>query len=260
MQTSILKPFICKKRASFPFFICKLLLLVFILFSPKALYTQTSNIPLDTQGNLKTNYPINLTFKAYKNNIFQFTVNFLVKPTTYKKQDVMSIYTKVNSQKIQEENICFLSPTTNELLYVFQTTKNGENKDNFKWEVDNTSVPANAYFYNLNNNKSINNTFTFQENAYTVQAWLYVLLHNRLNINSKFNFKLLVPTSSFWDMFCYVKNEETIIQNATTYQCYKIEIGLAGLLGVITPKTYFWVTKNFPHKIIKFKDSSYDYH
>lgn len=47
------------------------------------------------------------------------------------------------------------------------------------------------------------------------------------------------------------RGEERITVVAGTFDCYKMEMGIAGLLGYITPSNSFWLLKDDPHLIVK---------
>jgi hypothetical protein len=45
--------------------------------------------------------------------------------------------------------------------------------------------------------------------------------------------------------------EETIVPPAGKFECYVLEMGLAGVLGYVTPENRFWLLKAEPHLIVK---------
>jgi hypothetical protein len=45
--------------------------------------------------------------------------------------------------------------------------------------------------------------------------------------------------------------EEKITVPAGTFDCYVLEMGLAGILGYITPDNIFWLLKEYPHLLVK---------
>lgn len=48
-----------------------------------------------------------------------------------------------------------------------------------------------------------------------------------------------------------VKGKESLQQNGVSYESWKLQIGLNGLLGNFFPKSYYWYSVNPPHYLIR---------
>ena len=48
-----------------------------------------------------------------------------------------------------------------------------------------------------------------------------------------------------------VKGKETLTINGNSYECWKVQIGMKGVLGAIFPKSYFWYSVDSPHYLVR---------
>jgi hypothetical protein len=63
------------------------------------------------------------------------------------------------------------------------------------------------------------------------------------------------PVGSF-AMYVVETGQERVKVPAGDYDCYKLEMGIAGMIGVFAAKYkyYFWYTVNGPHILVKYED------
>jgi hypothetical protein len=198
-------------------------------------------------------------YDAYRQNKLNFSIEFIIKPTLYKNKEVIAVFSHLSGTQIEEENICFLDIDTKKLLYVHQTTNNKFDNLFFKWEIDNTVNPAISHYYELKSRELISEDFFFPVDGYTVQAWLFILLRTDVNMDSRWDFNLLVPRNTFYRMQGKVLDKEILEYNSKEIECYKVEVALAGLFGIFFPKSYFWITTSSPHELIKYQDNKFIY-
>lgn len=48
-----------------------------------------------------------------------------------------------------------------------------------------------------------------------------------------------------------VKGKETLKINNTNYECWKVQMGMKGVLGAVFPKSYFWFSTESPHYLVR---------
>ena len=48
-----------------------------------------------------------------------------------------------------------------------------------------------------------------------------------------------------------VKRKETIHINNKSYECWKVQIGMGGVMGAIFPKSYYWYSVESPHYLVR---------
>lgn len=67
---------------------------------------------------------------------------------------------------------------------------------------------------------------------------------------------ILVTAEHVVGVYAKIKAEQKITTPLGTFDCYFIETGVSGLKGkVVKTKFLFWVEKEYPHRVIKQKDS-----
>jgi len=137
---------------------------------------------------LKTKF----SFKAYKNNKYEYAIDYRIHPTTFKGSMMTGIFTKRYGIKIKEDNSCFLDKNL-KVQYIFQTSNDHYTNNHYSWEIDNTVIPATSTLVNLSTNDVSTEQFTFPESGYSFQALLFILQNISLNKQTPFFFKLLVP-------------------------------------------------------------------
>src|SRR6056297_752024 len=64
------------------------------------------------------------------------------------------------------------------------------------------------------------------------------------------------PSSDRFRLEMKVKGTEVLDINDSTYRCYKVQVGLDGVLGSLFPKSYFWYTVAPPHYLVRTESSS----
>jgi len=48
-----------------------------------------------------------------------------------------------------------------------------------------------------------------------------------------------------------IKGKETLNINGKSYDCWKVKVGMKGVLGAIFPKSYFWYSVDSPHYLVR---------
>lgn len=48
-----------------------------------------------------------------------------------------------------------------------------------------------------------------------------------------------------------VKGKESIQINKKNYECWKVQLGMKGVLGAVFPKSYFWFSTENPHYLVR---------
>ncbi len=48
-----------------------------------------------------------------------------------------------------------------------------------------------------------------------------------------------------------VKGKETLNLNGNSYECWKVQVGMKGVLGAVFPKSYFWYSIDSPHYLVR---------
>jgi len=48
-----------------------------------------------------------------------------------------------------------------------------------------------------------------------------------------------------------VKGKETLYLNGISYECWKVQVGMKGILGAVFPKSYFWYSFDSPHYLVR---------
>jgi hypothetical protein len=61
--------------------------------------------------------------------------------------------------------------------------------------------------------------------------------------------------SSDFKLDLKIKGKETLQIDDKTYECWKVQIGMGGIMGAIFPKSYYWYTINAPHFLIRSEGS-----
>ncbi|MFT5171782.1 MAG: hypothetical protein ACI9BD_001560, partial [Candidatus Marinamargulisbacteria bacterium] len=72
--------------------------------------------------------------------------------------------------------------------------------------------------------------------------------------NTQKDFNLLVPPYTFFDIYCKVVGNERIRYEEEWVDCYRIEIGLSGILGWFSPKNYLWISVRKPRLCLRAKN------
>ena len=48
-----------------------------------------------------------------------------------------------------------------------------------------------------------------------------------------------------------VKGRETLTINGNSYECWKVQVGMKGVLGAVFPKSFFWYSIDSPHYLVR---------
>ncbi|MCK5674091.1 MAG: hypothetical protein KAH95_11990, partial [Spirochaetales bacterium] len=48
-----------------------------------------------------------------------------------------------------------------------------------------------------------------------------------------------------------IKGKETLNINGKSYECWKAQVGMKGVLGAVFPKSYFWYSVDSPHYLVR---------
>ena len=48
-----------------------------------------------------------------------------------------------------------------------------------------------------------------------------------------------------------VKGKETINIDDQSYECWKVQVGMKGVIGAVFPKSYFWYSVDSPHYLVR---------
>jgi hypothetical protein len=108
--------------------------------------------------------------------------------------------------------------------------------------------------------QDIDKTIDIKLNTY--HSWTFFYLFRALlfnNVNKGVNFSIIKETSDHdfrvINMVAKVVGEEKIVVPAGTYSCYKVELGLSGVIKLFWPnKYYYYFTKDEPHYFVKYVD------
>ena len=52
-----------------------------------------------------------------------------------------------------------------------------------------------------------------------------------------------------------VRGRDTLKLNGSSYECWKVQIGLDGILGTLFPKSYYWYSAAPPHFLVRVENS-----
>jgi len=220
-----------------------------------------ARLPVDPDfDSLATKFPNqHLIFEAFKDNHFEFSVDFQVKPTLYKGKKVIGIFTRLKGEKIQESNALYMSLDL-EPLHIFQNTSNEYENKHTQWEVDNSTSLATSILYDRDSQAVQTGRFDFPSDGQPFQAMMYLFQIIKFDPQTPFTFHLLSPPHDFYEMLVRIETTENIGFNSQVIPCYKVEIRLRGLLGIFLPKSYFWVTISEPHIPLKYQDPKFIYY
>ena len=187
------------------------------------------------------NYPINLKFKVDKNNR-DTTLNWSIK-----------------SKEFTEFNITNVSD--GKLIHCFQTSQNNVDNEHFEWSVTLNDKEYEIIFKNLKYNETFKTTLPNSKSLTTLQALLYKMQNQKLQIGTTFNANLLIPWKTVIPITINVESKETIKLENLKIPTFKVVVKINSLiLGSILPKSTLWITEEYPHKLIKQKsfNKSYD--
>jgi hypothetical protein len=213
-------------------------------------------IALDMQPSTS---PTNLeySYKAYKNKNHIYTANIIARPCVL-KNSCLGVFTTVKGDKIIEINTCYID-TQNQILKVHQESHNDLDKTYFIWDIDNTKETATSKYINLKTNQEQTNSFKFLKDGLTIQSFLSLLPNIQLKPGYTFDFPLLVPPDYFHYLTMTVITTESINTIDGEIECYRLELRISGLFGMILPKCSFWVRKKPPHIPYKYEEPNTTY-
>ena len=169
------------------------------------------------------------------------------------------VSTQVSGNLVYEKNIVILSKELKKVLYIFQHTENFLDKTYFQWTVNNLQPLAMVKYDYLRREKLIERYFTFPSDGYSLQSLLYLFQTLDYSVGKGFDFRLLVPPNHFYKFSGTIIGEEMIYISCEAIPCFKMQLSLAGFLGFVTPKFYFWLGQSFPHVPYQYRDTRFIY-
>jgi len=185
-------------------------------------------------------------YDVYRQDVYLYSIFFSVNQSKFKGQDVIGIFTRLEGNKISEENVVYLSPSL-ETKYIFQHSINDLESSYYSWEILNDSPPSKVYYYDFESGRYLSDTFVFPQNGYSIQALLYLVQQDSYFIDKTMDYNLLVPPKQFISVGGRVTSIETIEVNGLFYKCYKLEFRLQGWIGFFAPKMTYWLSYEKPH-------------
>jgi hypothetical protein len=183
-----------------------------------------------------------------------FTTRYKVHPATQNNQAAIDIFSTLEAQNTRQENHCVLDAAQNHLLSVHQITQSREQKAYFEWDISVSSSNANGVYRDLRSGKIRRKTFSIDANAYPIQGIFYLLPLMDLEVGAEKRANLIVPPFTVTEIYFRVVGVEPVEIDSRRYDCLKGEFGLTGILGVITPKSAFWLTQSSPHIPVKYEE------
>ena len=200
-----------------------------------------------------------LYYDVYKDKKFMFNVDFSIGHAMLDSKAITYVSTQVSGNSVHEKNIVILSRKLKKVLYIFQHTENFLDKTYFEWTVDNLQPLAVVEYDYLRSEKVIERYFKFPADGYSLQSLLYLFQTLDYSVGKGFEFRLLVPPNYFYKFSGTIIGEEIIYISGEAISCFKMQLSLAGFLGFVTPKFYFWLGKTFPHVPYQYQDTRFIY-
>lgn len=166
-------------------------------------------------------------------------------------QPAIQIVTQVSTRNVLEKNITWLT-ADHQILAIDQRSDNPRDGQEFTWQVTRQNGLGTVNFHNRRTNDTTNRQFTFPANGYSLQPLIYLMLFADLNQFSAQTYKLLIPPDMFFDIQLTKTGREQVLYQGKSITCYKVKIGLTGILGFFTPVTWFWIAVDAPHLPLKY--------
>jgi hypothetical protein len=133
-----------------------------------------------------------------------------------------------------------------------------------RWDENENTLKTIEYYGNeariIIPREDIDRTIHVESDTY--DGWTLFYLFRALLfdlVDEKVNFSLIKETPYHGirvvEMVVQVVGEENVVVPAGTFSCYKVELGVAGLIGLFWPvKYHYYFTKNDPHYFVKYVD------
>lgn len=190
---------------------------------------------------------------SYVEGTFHHSMEIILEHVTSANIPLIQITTIIDAEKIKEKNISFLN-SHRQLQSLWQVSYNEPDKKYFEWHLQREGLKGNSSFENLLTKNTDQSEFDFPQNGQTLQSLVYMLQFMDFSSTEPISFEILTPPKQFFSMYAKTIGTDVLPFEGKNTACYKVEVGLRGLLGVISPSLTFWIRQEEPHLPLQYKD------
>lgn len=187
---------------------------------------------------------IDLKFSAHQNNRHIYSVKYNAQFTSGNIQ----IRTKITGEEIHEINYCMLN--NNSVKTIQQKSQNNIENLHYHWNIENGAF----FYHDLSTMNMSTGNIKLDQQSQSLQSLIYILLGTEISKDSFLLYRLITPPNQLHGISIKPVGSEIVQLNGTNFECWKLEIGLDGILGLFFPKWYYWASKNKPYLPLKYKN------